>query len=398
MRRSAPAIALAALALAAPAASAQAAPRFVVNGAGFGHGIGMSQYGAFGYAQQGFSHDRILRSYYAGTTLGQAPTQPVRVLLGDGAASYLVRGAVRAGEVELDPAARYRVSASGVRDAGGEVVADVARVDAPAGGSLVFAGKRYRGGLEVVGRRAINVVGLEDYVRGVVARESPASWPIEALKAQAVAARTYAITTSKAKSLGFDHYPDQRSQVYDGVAAETPSTDRAVLQTRGQVVVRDGRPVVTYFFSTSGGHTENVENSFIGALAQPWLVGVPDPFDDASPRHRWRVAMTLGQAAAKLRGLYKGSFRGVRVVSRGVSPRVVRAQVLGSSGNGATTGPVLRARLGLPDTWANFSVLRSSKSREKPAPAAKGTTPTDQSAPQPAAQRSGATGGGTSAP
>jgi stage II sporulation protein D len=362
MRRSAPAIALAALALAAPAASAQAAPRFVVNGAGFGHGIGMSQYGAFGYAQQGFSHDRILRSYYAGTTLGQAPTQPVRVLLGDGAASYLVRGAVRAGEDER------------------------------------AAGKRYRGGLEVVGRRAINVVGLEDYVRGVVARESPASWPIEALKAQAVAARTYAITTSKAKSLGFDHYPDQRSQVYDGVAAETPSTDRAVLQTRGQVVVRDGRPVVTYFFSTSGGHTENVENSFIGALAQPWLVGVPDPFDDASPRHRWRVAMTLGQAAAKLRGLYKGSFRGVRVVSRGVSPRVVRAQVLGSGGNGATTGPVLRARLGLPDTWANFSVLRSSKSREKPAPAAKGTTPTDQSAPQPAAQRSGATGGGTSAP
>ena len=95
---------------------------------------------------------------------------------------------------------------------------------------------------------------------GVVARESPSSWPTEALKAQAVAARTYAITTSKAGA-GFDQYADTRSQVYGGVAAETPSTNAAVAATRGQVVTYDGEPVVTYFFSTSGGRTENVENT-----------------------------------------------------------------------------------------------------------------------------------------
>ena len=120
---------------------------------------------------------------------------------------------------------------------------------------------------------------------GVVSRESPASWPIEALKAQAVAARTYAITTTKGGN-GFDHYPDTRSQVYGGVAAETASTDRAVAETRGQVVTYDGEPVITYFFSTSGGRTENVENS-LGGAPQPWLRSVEDPYDDVSPRHRW---------------------------------------------------------------------------------------------------------------
>src|SRR4029453_7120150 len=95
---------------------------------------------------------------------------------------------------------------------------------------------------------------------GVVARESPSSWPLEALKAQAVTARTYAITTSKAGT-GFDQYADTRSQVYGGVAAESIATNAAVAATGGQVVTYDGAPVVTYFFSTSGGRTENVENS-----------------------------------------------------------------------------------------------------------------------------------------
>ena len=109
------------------------------------------------------------------------------------------------------------------------------------------------------GLSTINVVGLDDYVRGVVSRESPASWPLEALKAQAVAARTYAITTSKGGD-GFDQYADTRSQVYGGVGAETASTDQAVAETAGQVVTYEGAPVVTYFFSTSGGRTEDVEN------------------------------------------------------------------------------------------------------------------------------------------
>ena len=86
---------------------------------------------------------------------------------------------------------------------------------------------------------------------------------------------------------GFTQYADTRSQVYEGVAGETAATDAAVAATRGEVVTYGGRPVATYFFSTSGGQTENVENSFLGAGREPWLKSVDDPYDSASPKHRW---------------------------------------------------------------------------------------------------------------
>ena len=155
------------------------------------------------------------------------------------------------------------------------------RLAAPKGGALTLRGAaangtrngRYRGALELraVGGRlqAINALDLEDYVRGVVSAESPSTWPAEALKAQAVAARTYAVTTNVGTTTdGIDQYADTRSQMYKGVAAEYPTTDAAVAATAGQVVAQNGKPVTTYFFSTSGGHTENVEDSFIGALPQ----------------------------------------------------------------------------------------------------------------------------------
>ena len=176
-------------------------------------------------------------------------------------------------------------------------------MDAAAGGALLLNGTsvpgvrdgRYRGAFEFrppgAASTAINAVGLEDYVRGVVSAESPSAWPAETLKAQAVAARTYAIT-SRAGSIsdGFDQYADTRSQMYKGVAAEMASTNAAVSATAGQVVTYAGQPVTTYFFSTSGGHTESVENSFVGSAPKPWLKGVDDPYDDLSPRHRWKPA------------------------------------------------------------------------------------------------------------
>jgi stage II sporulation protein D len=204
-------------------------------------------------------------------------------------------------------------------------------------------------------------VPLENYVAGVVSRESPSSWPIEALKAQAVAARTYAVTTSKAGD-GFDQYADTRSQVYGGVAAETASSNEAVAATRGQVVTYDGRPVVTYFFSTSGGRTEDVEYSFIGSDPKPWLKSVKDPYDSVSPKHRWTpVRMTMADAAGKLSGLVKGRFKGVRVVKRGISPRIVSAKVIGTRGSTRVSGATLRARLGLLDTWAFFTSITTKK-------------------------------------
>ena len=169
-------------------------------------------------------------------------------------------------------------------------------------------------------------------MRGVVSGESPSAWPTEALKAQAVAARTYAITTH-AGGAAFDQYADTRSQVYRGVAAETPNTDAAVQATTGQVVTFGGQPVTTYFFSTSGGETEDVENSFVGSQPKPWLKAVDDPFDSVSPKHRWGpYRFTAAQVQRKLHRYLQGRFKRIKVLQRGVSPRVVRAQVVGTGG------------------------------------------------------------------
>jgi stage II sporulation protein D len=361
------------------AAPAHAASRFVIRGAGFGHGVGMSQYGADGYAQHGKDYRFILAHYYTGTDIGQAPAgRVIRVLLRT-AGRVSFTGADRAGSRHLNPATTYHVVTSGLsglalRSPSGRKIDTFApplRVTGPGPLQLLGAAAnglsdgRYRGALEfrptaVDTVEAINAVGLENYVRGVVGAESPPSWPAAALQAQAIAARTYAITTGGGDA-GFDQFADTRSQMYRGVAAETPSTEAAVSSTAGQVVTYNGQPVVTYFFSTSGGRTEDVENSFIGSTPKPWLRSVSDPYDSVSPRHRWGpIRMTMAQAAKRLHGLVKGSFRRIDVTRRGESPRIVYADVVGTGGRTRVTGPTLRARLGLYDTWATFTVISSS--------------------------------------
>jgi stage II sporulation protein D len=368
--------------LAAAAVPAHGASRLIIRGAGFGHGVGMSQYGTYGYAKRGWSHAAILAHYYSGTQLGRfgGPSE-VRVLLRSAGRISFGGATGVAGGRGLDPAQTY-VATSAL---GGAVVlrssdghdlgtyqAPLRVTGSPAG--VLVRGRaannvrdgRYRGDLELrpatLGIAAIDVVGLEDYVRGVVAGEVPPSWPDEALRAQAVAARTYAIATSK-NGDGFDQYADTRSQMYPGIAGEQPATNAAVAATAGEVVVYDGKPIVTYYFSTSGGRTENVENSFIGAQPEPWLRSVADPYDGASPRHRWTVRMSLRRASARLGDLLDGDLRQIRVLQRGRSPRVVRAQVVGTGGRTDVTGPQLRAKLGLYDTWARFTVITASAVR-----------------------------------
>jgi stage II sporulation protein D len=417
MRRFAPAAAVI-LTLLAAAPAADAASRLVIKGRGFGHGIGMSQYGALGYAQHGFGYADILRRYYTDTAvsqLGQAPD--VRVLLQSGKRS-LITGAVAAGEKKLDPARVYAASAAPagagitLRSPTGRKLGTYPaplRFAAPSGGSLQLranaanglANGRYRGALEISpssrGVMAVNTVGLEDYVRGVISAESPAGWPAEALKAQAVAARTYAVTTNAGSANdGFDQYADTRSQMYKGIAAEFPATDAAVQATAGEVVTQAGTPVTTYFFSTSGGHTENVEFSFVGALPRPWLKGVDDPFDSTSPKHTWGpITLSASRVKTRLRGLIRGSFRGIRVLQRGASPRIVRAQVIGTTGVTSVTGPELRRRFGLNDTWATFTYV-SSKPEKTPSPVAPEPAPASPPAPPPVAAAPGTGSGGSS--
>jgi stage II sporulation protein D len=386
-------------------AAARAASTFYIRGGGDGHGIGMSQYGAYGYALHGADYRTILAHYYQGTALSATnPGQIVRVLLSTGRASFSGASSVSGSATRLDPASTYTVKAAGAKltittSAGTSVGTFAAplTVAAPthaAGwvGAVTVPGLgSYRGSLQFSpdagGVQTVNAVGLDDYVRGVVAAEMPSSWATAALEAQAVAARTYAITTTVGGN-GYDLYSDTRSQMYGGVKAETPATDDAVAATSGQIVTYDGKPAVTYFFASSGGYTESIQNVWVGATPEPWLRGVPDPYDTAgqNPYHSWGSQMSLAGAAHTLGRLVKGSLIGIAVTRHGVSPRIVQAQVVGTRGITTVSGAQLQAIFGLDDTWATFTSITTTDPSGKlsgtvfPAPAAGSAAIQSQSA------------------
>ena len=351
-----------------PRPAPSAARTLVIRGGGDGHGVGMSQYGAEGYALHGFTDGQILAHYYPGTAIASASaTQTVRVLLGDGRA--LFSGASAAGGTRLDPGHTYSVVATGLGDAVAVVAASGRRVATARGpltvvgpGPLVTAGGRYRGTLQFSadgsgGVDTVNDVALDDYVQGVIAAEMPSSWAPAALEAQAIAARTYALTTT-VHGAGFDLYDDTRSQMYGGVDAETAPTDAAAAATAGQIVTDAGRPAVTYFFASSGGHTESVQNVWPGSPADPWLQGVSDPYDGAAddPYQSWTVTLSLAAATTKLGALVHGTLRGIVITRHGVSPRVMTAEVKGTRGTTTVTGAQLQQAFGLLSTDATFTV------------------------------------------
>lgn len=363
-------------------AGADAGVRWVVKGHGFGHGVGMSQWGAYGFAKRGKGHRFILRHYYRGTSLGRlAGPRPVRVLIGISRGDVRFAGARSACGRRLDPRRAYaaRRAGAGVRLLGarGRTLAACGRkLRAGGNGRVSIGGRAYRGALEVVPTRsergslnAVNAVPVDQYVQGVIAAESPPSWPLAALRAQAVAARSFALTGSVGGN-GFDLYPDTRSQVYGGVAAETPRTNRAAVQTRGQVVRYRGQIAQTFFSACSGGHTESVQNVFFGAPV-PYLVGVPDPYDDACPLHDWTLRFSGRQISAKLGAHLRGQLVRVVVTRRGVSPRIVRARLHGTGGVTSIRGDQLAAALGGYDRWLRFTKLVNGEVVGNPKPGAK---------------------------
>ncbi len=381
------------IAAAAWPAGAGAAERWSVRGAGWGHGIGMSQWGAYGYAKHGASYRDIIGHYYRNTTIGSVGGGGMRVLLQPNRSTVYIRHATQAGDRGLNEDSVYKATREGnnvvLRSASGrrlEVVADVLRVT---GGKHVrLLGRAdngvrdglYRDQLEIrtasgPGLNAINAVGLESYLMGVVPGESPASWPAAALQAQALAARSYALA-SNVNGKGFDQYADTRSQMYRGYLAETPATNSAVESTRGEVVTYGGDVATTFFFSTSGGRTENVENVFTKGSPKPWLKGVEDPYDDSSPYHRWGpYSFSRSGLASKLGGWVKGRLRSFKVLERGVSPRVVKARIRGSRGSTVVTGPQIRARMGLRDTWFYVRRVRTLRSAGAEARTLRGVRP-----------------------
>jgi len=341
------------------AAPAGSGALFLFSGHGWGHGVGMSQYGAYGYAQHGSTYQQILAHYYPGTTLGAAPVTTIRVLLADkkkvltiaSEVPFTVRdGAgksvpVDAGTLKLTPALTV---------AGTKLTAPLRLL--PGNGGPLTLTRAYRGRIDVDvvdGKlRALNVLPLEQYLYGVVPAEMPSAWAPEALKSQAVAARSYALATRQVGA-PFDVYSDTRSQMYLGIASETPSTNAAVSATKRQVLFYKGTIATTFFSSTSGGKTESSQ-AWTGT-ALPYLVSVPDPYDDISPYHDWGPVAVTSTTIAKALKL-TGGITDATTTPDG-NGRVAQLSFVTPFTPVSVPATTLRAAIGLRSTWFTVSVL-----------------------------------------
>jgi stage II sporulation protein D len=349
------------VALAATAWVAGAQARWVIHGRGLGHGVGMSQYGAYGFAKHGRGYKRILGHYYKDTKVGKTTKDAIRVLLDSGVGSVKFQKATHACGRYVNRRRAYLFVQSGssvkLSRTGGATLANCGNAGSAWGkGVIRIAGRRYRGSLRVKaagGLLVVNVVSLDAYAKGVVPNEMVSSWPQAALKAQAVAARSYALTVGGGGP--FDVYDDTRSQVYGGLESETKDTNKAVTRTSREVVRYRHKIATTYYYSTSGGQTESVQFGFPGAAPVPYLKSVNDPYDNTSPLHRWTVRHSQGEMESRLSGLFSGHLRRIKILQQGVSPRIVRARVVGSTGSSKISGLGLQSRLGLYSSWATFT-------------------------------------------
>ncbi|MGB1775743.1 MAG: SpoIID/LytB domain-containing protein [Synechococcus sp.] len=226
--------------------------------------------------------------------------------------------------------------------------------------------RRYRGELQLSGRggrlRVINALPIETYLASVVGSEMPQAWPMAALQAQAVAARTYAFRQRK-RGGGWDLKATVSSQVYRGVESETPRTREAVDSTRTLVLVHGGQLIDAVFHSSSGGVTE--ASGMVWRHQLPYLVSVPD-HDQHSPVHRWEERFSPAQLQQRLPET--GGLKGVDVLARTDSGRVQRARIRGPQGVLLLEGAELRRRLGLKSTLVSFEMVTGQRAGIQPPP------------------------------
>jgi SpoIID/LytB domain protein len=368
----------------APDATA-AAPDITINGRGFGHGRGLSQYGAQGAALAGKSAQQILDFYYPGTTTGKEAgsirvrisadtTDGVRV----GAVSGLAVRSLATGKVyplprattinqwSIDPNGEHGTKLSSYNATTKQwtlykTFTAMAQFEGAAVIALVLpsgAVRRYRGvlrAIDVAGAHldTVNVLPLEHYLRGVVPRESIPSWRPAALQAQAVAARTYSVF-HRARSSGraYDLCDTTSCQVYGGYDDEKTSTNTAIAATAGRVRLYRGKPIIAEYSSSNGGATADGSVPYQVLKADGW-----DAYpNNGNPNVTWSVTRT----AAELQAVFDvGSIRYVRVLTRtGVGPgggRALTVEASGSRGKRVLTGDQVRIRLRLKSAWISFA-------------------------------------------
>lgn len=217
-------------------------------------------------------------------------------------------------------------------------------------GFIYVGGRWYRGEVNLIrdrgGLTVVNKLNMEDYLASVIGKEMYHTWPQEALKAQAVASRSYALFhQQRPKSKLFDVFSTITSQVYAGLEGEAVSTQTAVKATAGQVLLYQGKVVEAVFHSASGGHTENSENVWQGTV--PYLRGVAD-FDQASPSYQWTISLTDAQLRQRLPGI--GNILSLTPVKTSQTGRVQMLKVQGTKGDRLIKGTEARRALGLRST------------------------------------------------
>jgi SpoIID/LytB domain protein len=355
-----------------------------IRGHGYGHGHGMSQYGAQGAARKGLTHRQILGFYYPGTRVGHLGGSVTVLITGDTtddlvvvARSGLTVRDSKGGKVALPDkrASLWRVSVTprGVNRVSyftgrwhawrdlqgyGEFAAGAAPV------TLVTPGGRvaYRGRLRAVhvkagspARDTVNATSLENYVKGVVPREVPATWKPQAVRAQSVAARTYASYERAHPLTSRYQICDTTScQVYGGASAEHPASNRAVDATRGEIRTYQGDPAFTQFSSSNGG--------WASAGSVPYLPAKRDPYDgwSGNPNHSWAVKVTDARIEKAFPSV--GNLRRIVVTRRDGhgqwGGRIASMRLVGPDVAVTVSGDTFRFELGLRSEWVSFEVRR----------------------------------------
>ncbi len=355
------------------------------KGRGFGHGIGMSQYGAYGGSQSGAMASTILGRYYPGTALADS-SRYIRVLVtadDDGSLAVLAASNLRflqgsrsislPTSVNGAPVSHWRIEplASDRRQStlryksgstwrtyqnmtwsgAADFAAPTMRLAMPGGGTVTYRYKlrAAQASSSSTTRQTVNVVHLNDYTRGVVAREVPSSWPEQALRAQSIAARTYGLRSISSGGW-YDICDTTSCQVYGGASAETARTNAAVASTANRVLTYQGSPAFTQFSSSSGGFTNQG--------SQPYLRPVNDPWDgtSANPNRSWTQNVSVSTIRARYPSI--GTPQRLRVTKRNGhgadGGRVSSLQIIGSAGSVTVTGPAARSAFGLKSDWFGF--------------------------------------------
>jgi SpoIID/LytB domain protein len=384
--------------------------------------VGLSQYGAKGRAQAGEKAEQILSAYYHGSAISTVtPTRPIRVLVlasypAPAAAPFQLTGrggtwALSSAPGVVFPAAavltasretrtidgvattRWRVqvvSSTGTKLYAAYVTGMPVVRPLQAGTSLqvdsrTSAFDRYRGTITLrlspssVG--VVNTLGLDEYLRGVVPVEMPSAWPTQALRAQAIAARSYAAYHLR-PTQAWDVFDDTRSQVYRGIEGEAASTNAVIAADAGKVL-RAGTIIVNaVFHSTGGGATENSEYVFVSSTGAPgtkvaYLRGILDepatgaPYDRASPYFSWSTSpLTLVQLSAMLGKDPRtavGDLERLDLRRRGVSGRLYQVVLYGSTGTRTVSADAFRS---VYNAWrpSGSAMLRSNLFDTRPLP------------------------------